>query len=172
MSQKIYTPVPGGGIGLVLTVVGARKGLFSHFRSLPEPETRSYPGAQTLSMNLTFPASLHPTASAEATTRKALKSEDRIRNPSSMQRVDELTNHELVDAPALVVTGCGGLRGLTLLRIGSRSSRSTLTSKPELVDALRQLFGFDVDTIGDEALDALWVRVHRAHLDWEAAGRP
>ena len=37
---------------------------------------------------------------------------------------------------------------------------------------LRERFGFDVDAIGDDALDALWINVHRAHLDWEAAGRP
>ena len=33
-------------------------------------------------------------------------------------------------------------------------------------------FGFDVDTIGDAAIDSLWDTVHRAHLEWEAAGRP
>jgi N-hydroxyarylamine O-acetyltransferase len=69
-------------------------------------------------------------------------------------------------------TGVDVLRGLTLLRIGSRASASTIASRSELIDALRELFGFDVDAIGPEALDALWVKVHRAHLAWEAAGRP
>jgi hypothetical protein len=37
---------------------------------------------------------------------------------------------------------------------------------------LHDRFGFDVDAIGGDALDALWTRVHDAHLAWEAAGRP
>ena len=68
-------------------------------------------------------------------------------------------------------TGVDLLRGLTLHRIGSGASDSTLATNSELVDVLRELFGFDPDAIGDDALDALWINVHRAHLAWEAAGR-
>jgi arylamine N-acetyltransferase len=68
-------------------------------------------------------------------------------------------------------TGVDVLRGLTLLRLGAGASETTLARESELVAALRE-FGFDVDAIGSDALGALWVQTHRAHLAWEAAGRP
>jgi N-hydroxyarylamine O-acetyltransferase len=64
------------------------------------------------------------------------------------------------------------LRGLSLSRLGSGAHETTLATRAELVDVLHETFGFDVDAIGDDALDALWTNVHRAHRQWEAAGRP
>jgi N-hydroxyarylamine O-acetyltransferase len=69
-------------------------------------------------------------------------------------------------------TGVDILRGQSLCRIGAAEHASTLTSKAELIAALHEIFGFDVDAIGGDALDALWQKVHCAHLEWEAAGRP
>jgi len=68
-------------------------------------------------------------------------------------------------------TGIDILRGLTVLRIGSGAGQSTLTTKSELVDVLHECFDFDPVAIGDDALEALWTNVHRAHLKWQAARR-
>jgi arylamine N-acetyltransferase len=68
-------------------------------------------------------------------------------------------------------TGVDVLRGLTLLRIGEGASTQTLETRAELIEVLDG-FGFDTSTFDDEALDALWTKVHRAHVEWEAAGRP
>lgn len=64
------------------------------------------------------------------------------------------------------------LRGLTLKRIGEHATESTLTTPTELADALADVFGLDAGRAGEHARTALWTRVHAAHLDWEAAGRP
>jgi N-hydroxyarylamine O-acetyltransferase len=69
-------------------------------------------------------------------------------------------------------TGVDVIRGQTFLRIGDGARTSTLATRAELADALREIFGFDVDAIGDDALGRLWTNVHRAHEEWEAAGRP
>ncbi len=69
-------------------------------------------------------------------------------------------------------TGIDILQGLTLRRVGSRASTMTLSSRTELVDTLADGFGFDVDAIGADALDALWSKTERAHRAWVAAGRP
>ena len=68
-------------------------------------------------------------------------------------------------------TGVDVLRGLNLLRIGEGTSTRTLETQAELVEALDD-FGFDVTAFDDGAMDALWTKVHRAHVEWEAAGRP
>ncbi|CAN5253324.1 hypothetical protein BH20ACT3_BH20ACT3_04220 [soil metagenome] len=68
-------------------------------------------------------------------------------------------------------TGVDVLRGLSLRRIGDRAVESTLTSRAELIDALGDLFGLDLAPVADEALTALWARVHAAHEAWEVAGR-
>ena len=62
------------------------------------------------------------------------------------------------------------LRGLSLKRIGDRPYESTLTTRTELADVLGDLFGLDVSPIDDQAWDALWARVHTAHVAWESAG--
>ena len=69
-------------------------------------------------------------------------------------------------------TGVDILRGLTLKRVGEGPFGSTLGTPAELVDALRDLFGLDLASVGEEARAALWARVHSAHVAWEAAGRP
>jgi arylamine N-acetyltransferase len=69
-------------------------------------------------------------------------------------------------------TGVDVLRGLTWKRIGASAHESTLVSRAELVEVLRDPLCIDVDAIDRDALDALWTRTHAAHLDWEAAGRP
>ncbi len=68
-------------------------------------------------------------------------------------------------------TGVDVLRGLNLIRIGEGAQTRTLDSQTELVEVLRD-FGFDVDAFDDAAIGALWTKVHRAHVEWEAAGRP
>lgn len=69
-------------------------------------------------------------------------------------------------------TGVDTLRGLTLSRIGANAFESTLTTRDELVDVLGDRFGLDVGSLGSDALDGLWTRVHAAHLAWVEAGRP
>jgi N-hydroxyarylamine O-acetyltransferase len=69
-------------------------------------------------------------------------------------------------------TGADVLRGLELHRVEEETRASTIASRNELVAVLGDLFGLDVDAVGDRALDALWDRTHRKHLAWEAAGRP
>ena len=59
------------------------------------------------------------------------------------------------------------LRGLVLLRVGDGAYKRTLESRDELEAALRDVFGFDLDELGDPALDALWQRTHAAHLAWQ-----
>jgi arylamine N-acetyltransferase len=69
-------------------------------------------------------------------------------------------------------TGVDVLRGLVLQRIGRGASAVDLTTKRDLLDALTDLFGLDVDGIGETALDQLWDRMQREHERWDAAGRP
>lgn len=69
-------------------------------------------------------------------------------------------------------TGVDILRGLTLSRVGELETESTLTTKAELIEALRDVFGFEPDTFDPDTFDVLWTGVHRAHVEWEAAGRP
>jgi len=68
--------------------------------------------------------------------------------------------------------GVDSLRGLSLRRIGSGAGESTLGSQGELIDVLVDRFGLDLGGVGPEARAALWNKVHRAHEQWEAAGRP
>jgi arylamine N-acetyltransferase len=68
--------------------------------------------------------------------------------------------------------GVDALRGLSLRRIANDPVESTLTTRAELLETLHDRFGFDADAIDDDAFDRLWANVHRAHLKWEAAGRP
>jgi arylamine N-acetyltransferase len=67
-------------------------------------------------------------------------------------------------------SGVDILRGLSLKRIGHQASASTLTTRAELADVLRDLFSLDVSPISDEEWDALWARVHAAHVAWSEAG--
>ena len=69
-------------------------------------------------------------------------------------------------------TGADVLRGLSLSRIGDRSTASTLTTQAELVAVLGDVFGLDIGPFGTEARAALWRKVLAAHEAWEAAGRP
>lgn len=69
-------------------------------------------------------------------------------------------------------TGVDVLRGLTLRRVGAGGSTETLTSSDELVAALGDVFGLDLADLGRRGTDALWRRVHDAHVAWEASGRP
>jgi arylamine N-acetyltransferase len=69
-------------------------------------------------------------------------------------------------------TGVDVIRGLTLRRIGAGASDTDLTTKADLRAALGDLFGIDVASLDATAFDALWARVHAAHLEWDAAGRP
>jgi len=69
-------------------------------------------------------------------------------------------------------TGVSVIRGLTLRRIGSGESVADLATKAELRAALGDLFGIDLSSVDDAAFDAMWERVHAAHLEWDAAGRP
>ena len=64
------------------------------------------------------------------------------------------------------------LRGLTPEADRERPGRAHLETATELSAALGDLFGLDVDVMGDQVLAGLWAKVHRAHLAWEAAGRP
>jgi arylamine N-acetyltransferase len=68
--------------------------------------------------------------------------------------------------------GVDALRGLSLRRIANDPAESTLTTRAELLETLHDRFGFDIDAIDDDAFDRLWDNVHRAHVKWEAAGRP
>jgi N-hydroxyarylamine O-acetyltransferase len=67
-------------------------------------------------------------------------------------------------------SGVDILRGLSLKRIGHQASASTLTTRAELAEVLGNLFSLDVPPISDEAWDALWARVHAAHVAWMEAG--
>jgi N-hydroxyarylamine O-acetyltransferase len=69
-------------------------------------------------------------------------------------------------------TGVDVVRGLTLLRIGSDAKQSTLENRAELVEVLHDLFDLDLSALPDETVDALWTKLHAAHVAWEAAGRP
>lgn len=69
-------------------------------------------------------------------------------------------------------SGVDILRGLSLKRIGDRASESTLTTRTELADVLGGLFGLDVSPLSDQTWDALWERVHAAHVAWEVGRRP
>jgi N-hydroxyarylamine O-acetyltransferase len=69
-------------------------------------------------------------------------------------------------------TGVDVLRGLILRRIGSGERECTLLTKSELVDALNDLFAFNMGARYAEALDALWPKLYQDHLAWEAAGGP
>jgi N-hydroxyarylamine O-acetyltransferase len=69
-------------------------------------------------------------------------------------------------------TGADCLRGLSLERLGAGAGESTITTRAELTDVLGDLFDLDVAAIDPVALDTMWRRVHRAHEEWEAAGRP
>ena len=55
-------------------------------------------------------------------------------------------------------TGVDILRGQSLSAHRATADASTLTTKAELIEVLREIFGFDVDAIGADALDALWTR--------------
>jgi arylamine N-acetyltransferase len=66
--------------------------------------------------------------------------------------------------------GVDVIRGLTLKRIGQGAMEVDLSTQAELTDALGDLFGIDVTTIDD--VDGLWSRLHAAHIEWDAAGRP
>jgi arylamine N-acetyltransferase len=69
-------------------------------------------------------------------------------------------------------SGVDILRGLSLKRIGDRASESTLTTRTELADVLGGLFGLNVSPLSDQTWDALWERVHAAHVAWEVGRRP
>jgi N-hydroxyarylamine O-acetyltransferase len=72
-------------------------------------------------------------------------------------------------------TGVDVLRGLTLRRVGVGEREATLATRDELAGTLHDVFGIDVfgiDALSDAALDGLWTSTRRAHLEWEAAGRP
>lgn len=68
--------------------------------------------------------------------------------------------------------GVDMLRGLTLRRLGTRPSDTTLETKDQLVDVLGDLFDIDIPSLDPAALEAMWARLHAAHEAWEAAGRP
>lgn len=70
------------------------------------------------------------------------------------------------------VTGVDCLKGLVLRRIEGEVTETTLGRRDELVEVLTGLFGLDLTPVGPDQVDALWDRLHRAHLSWEAAGRP
>jgi N-hydroxyarylamine O-acetyltransferase len=69
-------------------------------------------------------------------------------------------------------TGVDVVRGLRLLRIGSDAKESTLENKAELTEVLHDLFDLDLGALSDATVDALWTKLHDAHVAWEAAGRP
>ena len=69
-------------------------------------------------------------------------------------------------------TGVDSLRGLSLRRIGAGAGASTLESQSELIEVLVDRFGLDLSPVVPEARATLWAKVHRAHEQWEAAGRP
>lgn len=62
------------------------------------------------------------------------------------------------------------LRGLMLVRVGDGAHQRELHSADEFTEVLRDVFGFDLDEFPGDALNALWERVHAAHIDWKAAG--
>lgn len=63
------------------------------------------------------------------------------------------------------------LRGLILLRVGDGAHQRELRSADELTEVLRNVFGFDLDEFPGDTLNALWERVHAAHIDWQAGAR-
>jgi N-hydroxyarylamine O-acetyltransferase len=69
-------------------------------------------------------------------------------------------------------SGVDILRGLTLRRIGDQASETTLATGTELTDVLGDLFGLDLGSVDGRAREALWARVHAAHVAWVSAGRP
>jgi N-hydroxyarylamine O-acetyltransferase len=69
-------------------------------------------------------------------------------------------------------TGVDVVRGLSLLRIGFGEKDTTIESKDELVDVLRDLFALDLGPMPADAIDAFWLKLRRDHEAWEAAGRP
>ena len=62
-------------------------------------------------------------------------------------------------------TGVDILRGLTLKRLGPGAMDATLETLDDLLDALGDLFGL---TVPPDRQEALWPRVHDAHLQWLA----
>lgn len=66
-------------------------------------------------------------------------------------------------------TGVDVLQGLRLRRIGVGESEAIVTSATELSEVLRDVFGLDQDGVGTAAIEALWPRVHAAHVAWDAA---
>ena len=65
-------------------------------------------------------------------------------------------------------TGIDVLRGLSLLRIGSDASRTTLADKGELIAVIHDLFDLRLDEHRLQALDEVWPRLLEAHRAWEA----
>jgi arylamine N-acetyltransferase len=57
------------------------------------------------------------------------------------------------------------LRGLTLKRVGSRATESTLTTPVELADALADVFGLDIGRAGEQARSKLWSTLHHSRGD-------
>jgi arylamine N-acetyltransferase len=68
-------------------------------------------------------------------------------------------------------TGVDILRGLTLKRIGASAIDTVLRTKAEFLEALVDLFGLVIDDVDSDARDALWTKLHRAHVEWETAER-
>ena len=58
------------------------------------------------------------------------------------------------------------IRGAVLSRKGPGAYERTLESKEDLAAALHDVFGFDLDEFAEGDLDALWERVHAAHVVW------
>jgi N-hydroxyarylamine O-acetyltransferase len=69
-------------------------------------------------------------------------------------------------------TGVDVLQGLRRRRIGAGEMESTITSRRELIEVLRDDFDLDLGAPDDPAFDALWARACEAHRAWEAEQNP
>ncbi len=64
------------------------------------------------------------------------------------------------------------LRGVSLTRLGTRATTSTLGTAQDFFAALHDIFRIDLSHIDTGRRAGLWAGWWQAHLDWEQAGRP
>lgn len=75
---------------------------------------------------------------------------------------------QLVTVQRRDATGIDVLRGLSLLRIGSDASRTTLATEADLVATIHDVFGLRLDEEQLQTLDAHWPKLLAKHRAWEA----
>jgi arylamine N-acetyltransferase len=61
------------------------------------------------------------------------------------------------------------LKGLSLRRIGAGAAATTVGSKPQLLDALGDVFGLDLSGVEPEVVERMWAGAAAAHERWVAS---